>query len=67
MNPVAMVLGRRGLGGPQPEEVLRMLLECNRSLEHDRDWLDGKRAGLRDSTKALESAFALIAEEASKD
>jgi argininosuccinate lyase len=62
MNPLAMVLGRRGLGGPQPDEVLRMLTERNQSLQTDRDWLDAERAQLQDSLQALEQSFAEIEE-----
>ena len=62
MNPLAMVLGRRGLGGPQPDEVLRMLTERNQSLQADRDWLDAERAQLQDSLQALEQSFAEIEE-----
>jgi argininosuccinate lyase len=62
MNPLAMVLGRRGLGGPQPEEVLRMLSARNQSLQNDRDWLDARRAQLQDSRQALEQSFAEVGE-----
>jgi argininosuccinate lyase len=53
-----MVRNRRGLGGPQPAEVRRMLARQRESLAADAGWLDLSRTHLQDSAKALERAFA---------
>ena len=57
MDPVAMVEGRRGIGGPQTEEALRMLARHNRSLEAGFGWLNASRSHLVDSTAGLERNF----------
>lgn len=58
MDPAAMVRGRKGLGGPQEAEVLRMLARHNDSLASGLAWLDASRSHLQDSTATLELAFA---------
>jgi argininosuccinate lyase len=58
MDPAAMVRERKGLGGPQEAEVLRMLSRHNDSLTSERAWLDSSRSHLQNSTAALEQAFA---------
>ncbi len=58
MDPAAMVRERKGLGGPQEAEVLRMLARHNDSLASGRAWLDASRSHLQNSTAALEQAFA---------
>ena len=62
MNPAAMVRERKGLGGPQQAEVLRMLARHNASLASARAWLDASRSHLQDSATALEQAFAELKE-----
>jgi argininosuccinate lyase len=58
LDPAAMVRERKGLGGPQEAEVLRMLSRHNDSLASGRTWLDSSRSHLQDSEAALERAFA---------
>ena len=58
MDPAAMVRNRKGLGGPQQGEVLRMLARHNASLAANRAWLDASRQHLQHSAAALEQAFA---------
>ena len=60
MDPVAMVSQRRGLGGPQPSEVLRMLAEHSESLEAEFIWLESSRRQLEDSTAELQRQFDAI-------
>lgn len=57
MDPQAMVAGRRGLGGPQPAEVRRMLVRHNAELETDIDWLDAARDRLADASENRQRAF----------
>jgi len=52
-----MVRSSLGLGGPQPEEVKRMLGEQAAQLSADQAWLQERRARLALSSKALDSAF----------
>jgi argininosuccinate lyase len=60
MDPRAMVRARRGLGGPQPEEVLRMLEEHDASLETEVVWLAAAREQLVAATEELERRFSLL-------
>jgi argininosuccinate lyase len=60
MDPLAMVNQRRGLGGPQPAEVLRMLAEHSESLEAELLWLESSRKHLEDSSAALNETFDSI-------
>jgi hypothetical protein len=52
-----MVKGRSGIGGPQTEEVLRMLAGHNRSLEAGFEWLNASRSHLVGSAAGLEREF----------
>ena len=51
------VRSSRGLGGPQPAEVERMLGEASGRLRQDREWLGERRERLQGSATALEAAF----------
>ena len=61
MDPAAMLAGRRGLGGPQAEEVLRMLDAHRESLERDRAWLARSNEDLLAASLELHEAFAALA------
>jgi argininosuccinate lyase len=60
MDPTAMVRNRKGLGGPQPAEVRRMLGEQGAMLAAERAWLDAERKRLENSRSELDSAFAAL-------
>ena len=57
MDPQQMVSARRGLGGPQPAEVRRMLDLHNDDLEHSRAWLAASRQRLTDAATLRSDLF----------
>ena len=60
LDPEEMVASRRGLGGPQPEEVSRMLLTHREKVDASRRWLTATRTKLSNAQDALTSAFARL-------
>jgi len=58
MDPEAMVRNRSGLGGPQPEEVLRMLARHNLSLQAEFEWLNDVQLRIAASSNELHKSFA---------
>ena len=61
MDPVAMLEDRKGLGGPQAEEVRRMLKAHRESLEEDQAWLGRVNEVLLAASLELHTAFAALA------
>ncbi len=57
LDPRAMVRNRRGLGGPQPEEVARMLERSRSDLVRARAWVEQRRRALAEAEQRLATAF----------
>jgi argininosuccinate lyase len=53
-----MVTASKGLGGPQPAEVQRMLAAAKDRIGADKAWLDTTRAKLAAAAQRLDQAFA---------
>ena len=57
LSPTTMVKTRKGTGGPQPEEVKRMLVEARKNLDADQSWLKERREKLKGAEGKLDKAF----------
>jgi len=66
MSAQNMVSVSRGIGGPQPAEVNRMLADQRQHLAADRDWVKRQRTRLQDASTMLQRAFTELAETGSK-
>lgn len=57
MDPQQMVEARKGIGGPQPSEVDRMLSEHRESLLTERQWLAARQKSLEVAAAKLDKGF----------
>ena len=57
LSPAEMVLTRTGTGGPQPQEVARMVAAAKDTLAEDRAWSGEARQRLLTAEAALNAAF----------
>jgi argininosuccinate lyase len=60
IDPTQVIATRKGRGGPQRDEVKRMLSASSQQLADHRQWLASKRAAVADAQATLDSAFATL-------
>jgi argininosuccinate lyase len=60
LSPDNMIAASKGVGGPQPSEVDRMLKAHAESLQEDKTWLEQARGRLTTASAALDQAFERI-------
>jgi argininosuccinate lyase len=66
MSAESMVFGALGRGGPQREEVNRMLLDQRRDLTAQMEWVMTQRTKLQNASTELQKEFKALAETESK-
>ena len=60
MDPTALIAGRKGFGGPQPDEMERSLAAHRSALKADLEWLQATESALRQARLKLRQAFAQL-------
>lgn len=61
LSPESMVAGRKGLGGPQPAEIDRMLAVQQDAAAADLAWVQQRRSSLGRAQSRLDDAVATLA------
>jgi argininosuccinate lyase len=57
LDPRRIIATRRGRGGPQLDEVQRMLQQAGQQIEAHRRWLEARRSAVAQAQANLDSAF----------
>ncbi|MBL8218536.1 MAG: hypothetical protein JNL62_04880, partial [Bryobacterales bacterium] len=60
MSPEEFVRGRKGIGGPQPEEMRRQLAAHRQRLAELEAWVAERRGAIRRTAENLEREFARL-------
>lgn len=60
MSPEEFVRGRKGIGGPQPDEMLRQLAAHRGRLAELNTWVSQRRAAIRKAEEGLAGEFAKL-------
>jgi argininosuccinate lyase len=60
LNATHMISASMGIGGPQPQEVKRMLANESGQLKSDREWVKSQRTKLGTSATNLEKEFTRL-------
>lgn len=60
LDPVAIVKGRRTAGGPQSEEMSKMLISAKDRLAFQSEWIAARRAHIETSLGKLEADFSKL-------
>ena len=58
LSPEAFIQGRKGIGGPQPDEMRRQLAAHRERLAELDAWIAERRGGIRKAAETLDRAFA---------
>ena len=64
LDPVGIVLGRRTQGGPQPQEMQRMLDAAEADLSAQEGWIQARRSAIEASIARLDADFERLAGQA---
>ena len=62
LSAEAMIAASKGLGGPQPAEMARMLDVARKKLSEDRAWAQAARSRLAEAQAKLDGALKALAE-----
>jgi argininosuccinate lyase len=60
LDPEEFVRGRRGIGGPQPDEVKRMLDQHRQRIDESKGWVEGEKRRLAVSERMLAEAYSRL-------
>lgn len=60
LDPVAIVLNRATVGGPQPQEMRRMLTLAQARIKEQQDWIQARRGHIDAALARLDEDFARL-------
>ncbi|MHB2265786.1 argininosuccinate lyase [Aliihoeflea sp. PC F10.4] len=67
LDPASIIRNRATSGGPQADEVERMLGEAREKLDAQQDWIASKREHIETALATLDSDFAALGDAASEE